>query len=420
MDSVVLLDALAREGGRPVSAVHVHHGLSANADRWAAFCEGFCASRGIALTVERVAVARDSGTGLEAAAREARYRIYAARNEPFVALAHHLDDQAETVLLQLLRGSGLKGVAGMPGLRRLPDSSVTLWRPLLGLPRETLHEYAKRGKLEWIEDDSNALRVHDRNYFRHEVAPLLDARFPQWRDAVSRFACHAADADAVLADIGEDDGPDARAPDHDVDRVSMVVRHPLTPARRANALRAFLQRHGLPMPSTAVLEDMARQVYDARDDARVRISHGGIDLVRHGGRLYIESRAWSGEPWRVPWHGEQRVELGGDRGHIIFAEEAGAGIDATRVGEGDWHFSPRQGGERIRIGEHRPTRTLKNLVQERGLTLWQRQHFPCLFHGDRLVWMMGIGIEADYACPAGARGLSPRWTMARAGPSVLK
>src|SRR6185503_16863332 len=135
MDSVVLLDALAREAARPLSAVHVHHGLSPNADRWARFCEGFCASRGVALSIERVKVARDSGCGLEAAAREARYRVYAARPEPFVALAHHLDDQAETVLLQLLRGTGLKGAAGMPVMRALAGSSVQIYRPLLGISR---------------------------------------------------------------------------------------------------------------------------------------------------------------------------------------------------------------------------------------------------------------------------------------------
>ncbi|HEX3059551.1 MAG TPA: tRNA lysidine(34) synthetase TilS, partial [Usitatibacter sp.] len=138
VDSVVLLDAMAREGARPVTAVHVHHGLSPNADRWADFCRDFCAARAVPLSIERVTVDRAAAEGLEAAARTQRYAIYAARPEPYVALAHHLDDQAETVLLQLLRGTGLKGIAAMPEMRPLPGSHVRLYRPLLSIPRADL------------------------------------------------------------------------------------------------------------------------------------------------------------------------------------------------------------------------------------------------------------------------------------------
>jgi len=198
LDSAVLLDLLARRGSQPLAALHVHHGLSPNADLWTAFCERFCAERGVPLAVERVEVARDSGEGLEAAARSARYAAYARRAEPFVALAHHLDDQAETVLLQLLRGTGLKGICAMPQLRPLAGSGVTLYRPFLATPRAAIRAYAKQAGLEWIEDESNASRAHDRNYLRHEVAPLLDARFPGWREATARFSRHAASADQIL------------------------------------------------------------------------------------------------------------------------------------------------------------------------------------------------------------------------------
>src|SRR6478735_7302191 len=190
VDSVVLLDAMAAERARPVTAVHVHHGLSPNADRWTDFCRDFCAARAVPLSIERVTVDRAAAEGLEAAARTQRYAIYAARPEPYVALAHHLDDQAETVLLQLLRGTGMKGIAAMPEMRPLPGSHVRLYRPLLSIPRA-------RG-LEWIEDESNESTRHDRNFLRHDVAPLLDARFPGWRDAVARFARHAGSASELL------------------------------------------------------------------------------------------------------------------------------------------------------------------------------------------------------------------------------
>ncbi|HEX7560067.1 MAG TPA: tRNA lysidine(34) synthetase TilS, partial [Usitatibacter sp.] len=159
LDSTVLLDLMVRHGretGRAVSAVHVHHGLSPNADAWADFCAAFCAARRVPLAIERVRVDRDSAEGLEGAARAARYAVYANREEPVVALAHHLDDQAETVLLQLLRGTGLKGVAAMPETRALAGSGVRIYRPFLAFPRAALLEYAKAAGLEWIEDESNA------------------------------------------------------------------------------------------------------------------------------------------------------------------------------------------------------------------------------------------------------------------------
>lgn len=402
MDSVVLLDALAREGGRPIRAVHVHHGLSPNADRWAAFCERFCASRGIALSVERVKVARDSGLGLEAAAREARYRIYAGRAEPFVALAHHLDDQAETVLLQLLRGTGLKGVAGMPALRPLPGTPVTLWRPLLAMPRALLLARARALDLEWVDDESNAATAQDRNYLRHEVAPLLDARFRGWREALARFARHAAEADQLL-------GSDPFFAEKGSD--------PLRPLGRANALRQFLAAHGLAMPSAARLAEMVRQLYEARADARVRIEHDGVTLARHRGELLVHRLATGPGDWRIDWRGEKSVDLGQGRGEVHFRRARGAGIDAALAREGDWCFMPRAGGEKMRIAARGRTRTLKNLLQEHAIPAWRREQLPLLFRGEDLVWAPGVGIAAEYACQGRAEGISP--CLRVAGEAVL-
>ncbi|HEX7403078.1 MAG TPA: tRNA lysidine(34) synthetase TilS, partial [Usitatibacter sp.] len=248
----------------------------------------------------------------------------------------------------------------------------------------------------------------------------LDARFPGWREALARFSRHAASADALLEELALEDGPDVASTEADVGGEPMFIHRPLADARRANALRSFLDRNALPMPATARLEEMARQIYDARDDAQVRIEHGGVTLVRHRNRVYIESRPWAGEPWRVAWSGEPDVELGGERGQVHFDAVVGKGIDAARAAQGAWHFGSRSGGERIRLAPGQPTRTLKNLLQEHLFSAWQRQNFPCLFHEGRLVWMSGIGIAAEYACPEGARGLEPRWIVARGARAVLK
>jgi tRNA(Ile)-lysidine synthase len=297
---------------------------------------------------------------------------------------------------------------------------VQLYRPLLSYSRAQLAEYARDAGLAWIEDESNDSAVHDRNYLRHAVAPALDARFPAWRDALARFARHAASADGLLDEMARDDGPDDDPGlAWDGPHKAMYLHVTLDDERRANALRSFLQRNELPMPASARLVEMARQLYDARDDATVRIEHAGVALVRHRGRAVIESPV-APVSWRVEWRGEPEVELGGDRGCIWIQPGSGEGIDPQRVGQGEWHFGSRMGGERMRLDPAGSTRTLKNLLQEKGLSIRQRQVFPCLFHDGRLVWMSGVGIEADYRVAEGRDGLLPHWRMAFAPSPVLK
>lgn len=411
LDSMVLLDALARvarERGHALSAVHVHHGLSPNADAWASFCERACGERDIRCAVERVHVPRGAGEGLEAAARSARYAVYAARPEPIVALAHHRDDQAETVLLQLLRGTGVKGLAGMPELRTLAGSHTALLRPLLGVPRAAIHAHALARGLRWIEDESNASLGHDRNYIRHEIAPRLDARFAGWREAAARYASHAAQAASLLAELGMLDGAAPLA------GAGLVLDASLTPARRANAVRAFLATEGLAMPSEARLAEIARQLYGARGDARVRIVHDGATLVRHRGVAQVVRGEPMGaeEPaWRIGWRGEEELDLGAGRGRVRFTASTGSGIASAHCAAGEWHFAPRRGGERLRLAGGR-LRTLKNLLQEAAVPEWQRSRLPVLFRDDLVAWVPGVGIATEIACAPGEPGLVPAWSPA--------
>jgi tRNA(Ile)-lysidine synthase len=405
LDSVVLLDLLARIAparGHRVSAVHVHHGLSPNADAWAAFCAQACAGRDVPLHVERVEVDRAAAEGLEAAARAARYAVYTARPEPVVALAHHLDDQAETLLLQLLRGTGVKGGAGMPEMRQLPGSRVRIFRPLLPFSRGALRDHALARGLRWIEDESNASLGHDRNFLRHEIAPRLDERFAGWREALARFARHAASAADLLRELARIDGVGARAGE------GLRLDPGLDDARRANALRALLALEGLPMPSEARLAEMARQLYEARGDARVRVRHAGAVLVRHRGIVQVAAALSDDAGWRLEWHGEPDVDLGAGRGRVRFERATGAGL-AEAIGPG-WHFARRRGGERLRLDAGRPSRTLKNLLREAAVPEWQRDRLPLLFHGERLAWAPGIGVAAEFACAPGMPGLVPAWS----------
>ncbi len=413
LDSTVLLDVLSEKmeaGGHAITALHVNHGLSPNAGQWVRFCERLCANQGVELAVQEVRVEAASPEGLEGAARMARYAAFAARPERYVALAHHLDDQAETVLLQLLRGTGLKGISAMPEIRELRGSGVHIVRPLLDFPRATLEAYARERGLRWVEDESNLSGKHDRNFLRHDVLPLLDRRFGGWRDAMARFARHAGTANELLEQLAIVDGVPPRAGE------PLPIRE-LTEERRANALRAFLAHNAIAMPSEVRLAEMVRQLYEARDDARVRIDHGGVSLVRFKGEVHIERNLDTAGPWRVDWQLESAVDLGDERGFVEFEEVTGEGIAADSVDDGEWYFAPRSGGESIRLGgAERPTRTLKNLLQEREVPIWQREKLPLLFHNGRLVWVPGIGIAAEYACQPGRDGFRPTWRVAGKAP----
>ncbi len=248
------------------------------------------------------------------AARAARYAVYAARPEPIVALAHHLDDQAETLLLQLLRGTGLKGVAAMPEIRALPGSSVRLFRPLLGVARERLREYALARRLAWVEDESNASLAMDRNYLRHEIAPRLDARFAGWREAAARFARHAADADDLLDELARVDGVRAAS------RARACASMPRCPRRAAPTRCA----PSSPRRASRCPAPRASPRWRASSTTRAP-THACASTTTAPRSCAIAAWCMSpadctstsvrgAEPWCVPWRGEGDVDLGPGRG----------------------------------------------------------------------------------------------------------
>jgi tRNA(Ile)-lysidine synthase len=396
---------LHRGARHALTAVHVHHGLSPNADAWADAAKAACAARGIPIDVVRVRIDHASPLGVEGAARAARYAVYAARPEPVVALGHHRDDQAETVLLQLLRGTGLKGVAAMPERRALTPA-VDLWRPLLDTPRADLVAYARDHDLVWVDDESNLSARHDRNYLRLSVAPLLDVRFPNWHLSLARFARHAAESDQLLEALAVVDGlPDGAE--------GLPLEPGLARERRVNLVRAWLARHGVPSPSERQLLEITRQAFDAAPDMRVEIRIGDSRVMRHRGALHLD--ALPPPPLSRAWDGELSVDLG-SRGKVEFTECEGDGIALARVGGGGWRFGDRRGGETLRLGVDAAHRALKNLLQERGIPWWWRQKLPLLFHGDDLVWVPGLPVAAAYRPEAGARGLRPDWRVAGKPP----
>ncbi len=362
VDSVVLLHRLKNVPG--MRAVHVHHGLSPNADAWAAFCRKLCRTWGIPLAVHKVKV-NPEGRGLEAAAREARYAAFRKDKAQVIALAHNLDDQAETVLMNLLRGAGPRGASGMRPRSRLGGKELV--RPLLGVSRREILEYARKHRLDWIEDESNADESLTRNFVRLRLGPLIEKRFPQWKRSLARAARLFA-------------GKEARA---------------------ETLLRTYLKQKGLKAPSEAKLVEMLKQLTSG--GARTRVEHEGLALRVYRGKLLEEERKTAVFAPR-PWRGERRVAIPELGGELRFT--AGEGIASQHLKK-EFEVKLRGGGERLQLHPRRPRRTLKNLFQEAGVPSWARARLPLLYCGNVLVWAPGLGVDVRYRGP----GLVPEWRL---------
>jgi tRNA(Ile)-lysidine synthase len=410
-DSIVLLHllhAVARRHPLRLSAVHVDHGISRNASRWAQFCAARCAALGVEMHSVRVDVARDAGSGQEAAARAARYAVFARQEVDVVALAHHLDDQAETLLLQLLRGAGAAGLAAMPQLRRLEHSPVLLVRPLLEIPREQIDAYARSRSLEWVEDESNQSLDFDRNYLRHEVLPRIAARFPAYRQTWLRASRNLAELDEIAQDVARADAVQAQTGDG----LRVAALRALPPGRRLNLLRWFLQTQGVPSPPRERLEESVAQLLGAGADRSPSVRMGAAALRRHRGRIELVAACAPCTGWTVRWRGEEELVLPPGYGRLRLRPSLGEGLDARRLRAGAVVVAPRRGGERIKLSAARPQRSLKNLLREAELPPWERERLPLLFCGSALAWVPGVGWDCRMQAQPGEPGIVPEWLRA--------
>lgn len=406
LDSRVLLELLAAQRaarGLELQALHVHHGLSEHADQWAEACAAVCARLQVPFQTVRVQVPRDHPLGIEAAAREARYQALFAQDADYVVLAQHQDDQAETLLLQLLRGAGVKGLAAMAPI----DHERRLLRPLLGVTRAALHRFATTRGLTWVEDESNLDQRFDRNFIRHEILPRLQARFRGASRTLARTAGHMAESAALLDALARiDAADDARAA-----TLSIAPLQRLDPARARNLLRWWLAARQLPVPGAARLRELLRQVLQARDDALVQIALGGDHcLRRYRSRLYPVT-THPAVPIDLSWRGEPTLTLP-DGSHLDFTRVSGRGLALARLGDDSLRVVNRRGGERFRPQAGRPTRSLKQLLQQAGMPPWLRQRLPLIYHREALAVVPGIGVAAQLQAQPDEAGLLIEWRPA--------
>jgi tRNA(Ile)-lysidine synthase len=417
LDSTVLLHLLADAAaphGRHVRAIHVHHGLHAQADAWAQHCSAVCTTLGIALTQVAVHVERGSPLGPEGAARQARRAAFADALQPgeVLALAHHRDDQAETFLLRALRASGPDGLAAMRPWRAFAGG--WLWRPLLDTPRATLRDYARAHALDWIEDPGNADLDLDRNLLRHRVLPLLRTRWPQADAGFARSARLQGEATQLLD--AEDAAALAAATTVDAHVLRSDALRALPGARRARVLRRWVSNLGLPALPSAGVDAIQRDLLDAGSDAQPCFRWSGAQVqawrgLLHAGRIREPLPARWSQPWTL------RAPLQLPTGDWLAFDSASDDMPRadSSAAPPAYRVHARQGGERIVLPGRAHSHALKHVLQALGVPPWERARLPLLsdMHGTLLA-AGDLVYSAGFDAWLRARSARLLWTHARA------
>lgn len=399
-DSVALLAALfelSQQHSFLITALHVNHHLSVFTDDWQQFCEQFCEARNIPLLVKNLYLQREGGDSLEALARAGRYQAFADAPARYVALAQHQDDQAETFLLQAIRGAGPAGLAGMPKQRAFQGKQ--LLRPLLDISRAEIEHWLQSQSLSWIDDESNADVRFRRNAIRHQILPVLEKLHPGSKSALARSSAHCGETIALLQELAEMDGDPSAA------CLPVSVLAALSYPRAKNLLRTWLQKRGAVLPATHFLDNLLTQILTARHDAQPEFQWDNAAVRRFDDQLYWVSTWQPPQTAALVWRGERELRVSGWCGKFIF-EPAANGLAVERLQGQLLQLKPRSGGEKIELSRQRPRQLLKNLFQQSAIPPWERERWPLLYAEDELVVVPGIAAAVSWQA---APGVSLRW-----------
>lgn len=372
-----------------IRAVYIDHGLQKESVAWSQHCEKTCAELAIPFQSYRVEVDHGSGASPENAARKARYHglSQTLATGDYLLTAHHADDQAETLLLQLLRGAGVRGLSSMPERRAL-GSGYHL-RPFLSVARESLLSCAMALELEWIEDPSNDENKFDRNLLRNTVMPLLRKRWPAMATSISRSARHCADsADLNRLLAFEDLGAAVES-----SQLSLNGLTRLNPSRRKNAIRVWVEHHRFQPPSTAQLERINMDLVLASAESAGVVSFGQAQIRRYAADLYLAERSFFADvqAFNYDWKNIEEPLFINETGQTLTVDE----LSLPWLERGSsLQVRSRQGGERIRLNGHKNSKSVKALLQQNGIPPWQRDRLPFLYLNENLVGVVGVGFSA--------------------------
>jgi tRNA(Ile)-lysidine synthase len=418
LDSSVLL-ALAENFCHlhqiPLYAFHVNHGISSNAFDWQMHCEEIALQRNAFFVSEQVCVDK-SGLGVEAAARNLRYhalgKMCSQEDVSIILTGHHLDDQAETILMQLLRGTGLSGMAGMDQSNFAPTllhhPALLLARPLLSISRAILNQYAIQHGIAYVDDESNEQTEYKRNALRHLVMPVLQQVSPGFVDRIVRAGQHARASNRILKELAQEDL--TKCGNKDVLNIELLQA--LSQDRIDLVLRHCLSLHDVQMPSTTKLLEMRTQLLTARNDAKVSVSHANIELHRYANEIFIidvKHKVSSIEEEIVlRWQGEESIYIPEYKGNLLFSNSA-IGVDVNWLKEQHLCLRERVGGERLRLAMNRPSRSLKSHFQTNRIPFWQRNQLPLIYVQNKLMYVAALGIEAEFLNQEACELISISW-----------
>ena len=396
IDSVVLLHLLHRlqkTQNFTLKASHVHHGLSKNADKWVKFCEKLCTKLSVPLDVHYIKLPQKKSLGIEGEARRLRYEKLLQTKADLVVLAHHEDDQAETFLLQLIRGAGVKGLSSMAHF----DDTRRLWRPLLNTSRTEIESYAKKHKLKWVNDESNLNIDFDRNFIRSKVLPILKNRFGHIIKVISRSSAHLAEAQYLLNDLAKIDLKNYFKSYIYKHKLQVKTLDKLSNTRAKNVLRYWLEFNHQLMPSRDLLDELLRQVLTAKKDAELKMQLSkDYEIRRYKDEIYIVRKNLKNQKnYEIIWKGEQEILLPNGT-QLNFKKVKGRGINFKLLNNQKLIIRNRQGGEFFKPDSKRPTKKIKQLLQESDLPPWEREFLPLIFIGEELASVPNFGIDIKF------------------------
>jgi tRNA(Ile)-lysidine synthase len=410
MDSVLLLKLLSEQiDSKLIEAVHINHGLSDNADQWQQFAEDYCRQLGVGFYTEKVQLVV-SGEGIEAAAREARYSVFESRlkKDGLLFLAHHADDQVETVVYRLLRGSGSKGLAGMPESR--PLGLGQLIRPLLAYSKEAIHREAGDRALKWIEDESNIDDRFDRNYIRNHIIPVIAKRWPEYPQAIMHSAGLSDQADQLsralaLEDLTRLDLSEERAGWS----ISLDGLSGLSVLRQKNLLRYWSEIKKLPAPSSKIINEILSSVVAARQDASPEVIWQTQCWARFQNRLYLLrcQHKHTKQTQSIQWDMQHPLILA-DKSRLDVQHVKGSGLVAAADSV---EVCYRQGGERCKPQGRGRSTSLKKLLLEYQLPPWLRDRVPLFYVQDQLVAVGDLWVCEGWVAKPEESGLEIHWQV---------
>lgn len=414
VDSHVLLHLLAERRDvlrAPLMAVHVDHGIQSESVAWQKHCASVCRQLDVPFHALQTNGAAAPGESPEAAARSARYRVLEAwlPEDAVLLTGQHREDQAETLLLQLFRGAGPRGLSAMPAGRPLGRGRVL--RPLLDITRAEILARAEEHALEWVEDPSNADTRYDRNLLRQTLLPQLRSRWPGLTHVLARAAQLQSEQAELADELAAIDFSGCCSADGE--RLRQAGLMALSPVRQSNLLRYWIHRQGFVMPSQAVLARIREEMLFSRDDARPVVQWGNSEMRRYRGELYLMPVLPAHDTGQCfHWDLKKNLRLDTAGGILSATPVTGKGLHLPEAtGCVDVRF--RSGGESLRLPGTRHHRTLKNLLQEHAVPDWERERLPLLYSGQTLVAVPGIAVCEGFQAQPGQAGFLLNWSRHR-------